>query len=114
MAEFVITVPVLPGKRAVLEELMKVCSGPRQAELADLQKRQGVTKESIFLESGPGGDRCIVYQEAKDPMAAMQTLVSSKHPFDVWLKEKLKEVTGIDFSNPPAGEPPREIFRWGY
>ena len=114
MGEVVLPVPILPGKRAAFEEVCKAMSGPRRAEAAQALKSHGTTKESWFLESGPGGDRCIVYYESGDPMGALQRFASSKQPFDLWLKERIKEVTGIDFNHPPSIELPRQLYREGY
>ena len=40
--------------------------GPRRAEFAEALKRQGVTKESWFLQKTPQGDMVIVHFEADD------------------------------------------------
>lgn len=77
-------------------------------------RRHGGTKESWFLESGPSGDRCIVYWEADPPLHPMEAFVTARHPFDMWLKAELHKVTGVDFNNPPPMEFPKQVFRLGY
>src|SRR5262249_28678895 len=43
--------------------------------------------------------------EAEDLMAAFRQFVTSTDPYLVLLKAELREITGIDFNNPPPGMP---------
>lgn len=104
----------MAGKRAKLEELAKAISGPRRKEFAESEKRCKIDKETWFLHSTPQEEVLIIYLEAKDPANASKAWVASNHPFDLWVKEQAKECTRLDFSNPPPGEYPKQIVRYGY
>ena len=114
MGEIAFTVPILPGMTAALEALCRDLQGPRAREVSDMLRRHGGTKETWFLERGPQGDVCIVFWEAEPPTRPMQEFVSSRHPFDRWLKAELKKISGVDLNDPPPMELPKQVFRTGY
>jgi hypothetical protein len=109
------TVPILKGKEEELREFAKALSGPKKKEFDKLQKRFATTRERWFIQQSPAGSMFIAYFENKaDPAKGFQELASSKDPFSVWFKDKFKELTGIDFNNPPAGSLPEQILTYGY
>ena len=83
--------------------------GPRRSEFAEALKRQGVTKESWFLQKTPQGDMVIVHFEAEDLEKTFETEAKSKDPFMVWFKQQVKSVTGVDLEQPSDEPPPEEI-----
>jgi hypothetical protein len=83
--------------------------GPRRAEFAEALKKQGITKESWFLQKTPKGDMVIVHFEAEDVEKAFETEAKSKDPFMVWFKQQVKSVTGVDLEQPGDEPPPEEI-----
>ena len=99
--------PVLTGKTEAAREFVKTCMGPKRTECAEALKRQGVTKESWFLQKTPQGDMVIVHFEAEDVEKTFETEAKSKDPFMVWFKQQVKSVTGVDLEQ-PSDEPPRE------
>jgi hypothetical protein len=99
-------VPILPGKTDVDRAAIESCrSGERQADHAASRARAGITRESVWIQSTPGGDVAVVMLEGDDIGAAMGTLATSQEPFDTWFREVLKDVHGIDLSD---GFPPPE------
>lgn len=114
MGEAAMTVPILPGKKDAFERLCLTLQGPKSRDVADMLKRHEGTEESWFIESGPQGDVCIVYWEAERPSRPPEVFMHSKHPFDLWLKAELKEITGVDLNNPAPMELPKQVFRSGY
>jgi len=99
-------VPILPGKTDADRAAMESCrSGERQADHAASRARAGITRESVWIQSTPGGDVAVVVLEGDDIGAAMGTLATSQEPFDTWFREVLKDVHGID---PSEGFPPPE------
>jgi len=113
MATFCGAFPILPGKTEAGREFAKTCMGPKRTEFAEALKRHGVTKESWFLQKNPQGDMMIVYFEAHDVEKTFEAITKSKAPFDVWFKQQVKSVTGLDMEQPPSDEeeqaPPEEI-----
>ena len=112
MTTFCAALPLLPGKTAAGREFAKACMGPRRAEFAEALKRQGITKESWFLQKTPQGDMVVVYFEAEDVekvIARDGYLAKSKAPFEVWFKQQVKATTGLDLEQPGDEPPPEEI-----
>jgi len=109
MKSFGAAFPVLPGKTEAGKEFAKTCMGPRRAEFADALKRGGIAKESWFLQKTPQGDMVIVYFEAENLEKSFEVLAKSKAPFDVWFKQQVKSVTGVDLEQPSDEPPPEEI-----
>ena len=113
MQQIIFSVPVLPGKKQVLKDFVKEITGPKWAEYSAANKRYGVQKETWFLQSSPQGDWVMVYWEADDITKIFQEFGASTAPLDVWLREKLKEVSGIDYSQPSDAPPPEQLLKYG-
>ena len=58
----------------------------------------------------PGGDALVGYMEASNFGQAIGQFGASKEPFDVWFKQRMKEVTAVDFENIPADFRPPELL----
>ncbi len=43
-------------------------------------------------------------------MHAMQHLAASNEPFELWFRERVKGVHGVDFAQPLPGPPPEVVF----
>ena len=56
------------------------------------------------------GSFVLVYIEAADPAKSFQILAESKHPFDVWFKDQVMQVSGQDLNKPMQGTPSEQIF----
>ena len=50
----------------------------------------------------PGGDQFVAYFDSPDVNQVMSEFVQSQDPFDLWFKDQVREVTGLDLNNPPA------------
>jgi hypothetical protein len=98
--------PILPGKTEIDRQAMESCAhGERQAAHAASRTRHGISREAVWIQQTPGGDVAVVYMEADDLQAALQGLGSSEDAFDVWFRENLRDVHGIDLAQ---GFPPPE------
>jgi len=51
----------------------------------------------------------VVYFEADDVEKAFEVQAGSKAPFEVWFKQQVKSVTGVDLEQPRDEPPPEEI-----
>lgn len=106
MQSVAFAVPILPGKTETDRAAMASCAdGEKQREHQASRSRHGVSRESVWIQQTPAGDLAVVYLEADDLQAALQGYGSSSDPFDVWFRELLKDVHGIDLA---AGFPPPE------
>lgn len=101
--------PILEGKteaaRAFAAKMMEN-GGERFS-----QANTTVTKESWFLQKTPMGDFLIVYSQSPDSNQVMKNLAEAQDPLDVWFKEQVLELTGLD-CNAPMGDFPEQIAAW--
>jgi hypothetical protein len=112
--------PVLPGKRDALMQFIKDIQGPMKKDYEKSQKRLGIKKVAWFLQSpnggdsGDGNDSLLMYLEAELMTRVFGDFAVSKEPFDVLMRNTMKEITGFDFSMPPKGPPPALLNSYGY
>jgi hypothetical protein len=77
------------------------------------EKRLRLKKEAWFLQQSPQGSFLIVYIEGDDVGKALSDFAKSRDSFDVWFKDEVKAISGVDL-NQPAGPPPELLFSYGY
>ncbi len=99
--------PILPGKseqdKAFVDEISP--GGSRRAEWEDQNRRYGITRQVVSLQSTPHGDFTVVFFEGDDPGAMMKGLGSSDNEFDKYFAKHIMEVHGVDVTQPPPGPP---------
>ena len=103
MDHICIVLPLLSGKTEAARAFQRDLAGPRMADYARSEQRIGITKEHWFLASTPAGDQFVAYMESEDFSSALQRFSQSRDAFDLWFKEQLADVTGLDLNNPPPG-----------
>lgn len=103
MASVAFAAPILPGKLEAWKRFNDELNGPQRKEFEDQQKRIGIARQRVWLQHTPAGDMVLVVQEGEDPQKAMEILGASDNAFDVWFKEQVKDVHGLDLSQPTPG-----------
>lgn len=101
MGTFAMAAPLLPGKTDAWRKWIAEMEGPRAAEFADFNARRGLTRHAAWLQQTPMGDIVAVFIEGPGAEAFMATVAASDDEFDVWFRDNVREVHGLDFSNPP-------------
>ena len=92
---YAFALPIVPGQAEAARRFVAEVLGPRKAEWDDLQRRQGVTQESYFLQQAPDSDLFIVTgQGTFTPIS--EWLDTEGVPFDRWFADQIKEITGVD------------------
>ncbi len=104
MAVFNGAFPILPGKTDAARSFASDVAGARKAEYKDMQKRIRTTRETWSLQETPAGAFMLVWFEG-DIEKAFEDLATSVDPFTVWFREQIKNVTGVDMSEPAEGGP---------
>ncbi|HLQ24215.1 MAG TPA: hypothetical protein VK132_13455 [Gemmatimonadales bacterium] len=98
--------PLLPGKTETDRAAMISCwKGERRDAYRASRQRLGVVREAIFIQQTPIGDVAVVYWDADDVEAAFKGLATSDDPFDIWFRDHVREVHGM---NVEEGFPPPE------
>ncbi len=100
-----LVVPVLHGKeddvRAFYQEVEA-----RKDEFDRSEQRLGITKEVAWLAAVEGGSATVIYIESGDFEQAFSQFVQSQEEFDLWFKQRVLDVSGLDLNNPPEMELP--------
>jgi hypothetical protein len=111
MAVFLGAFPVLEGKddeaRKFAQETLD-----RIDEFAASERRLGVTKEEWSLQQTPMGSMVVVRFEGSDVAKAFDGFAQSNEPFDLWFRQRVKEISGVDLGQPMPGPLPEIIFDW--
>jgi hypothetical protein len=93
--------PILSGKTQAARDFQRELGQQRMSEYDKSERRIGITKEDWFIASVNGGDQLVAYMEAADFGKALTQFSQSRDSFDLWFKERLADVTGVDLNNPP-------------
>jgi hypothetical protein len=102
------TIPILPGKEELDRQTMEELVGPRRDEFEASRKRLGITREAAWHQETPNGTAAVVCLEADDLGTAMHGIASSQEPFDVWFRERMAEIHGVDLAEPAP--PPKQVL----
>jgi hypothetical protein len=101
-----LVVPVLPGKADVMRDFYREVDGPRKADYERSEQQLGIGKEVAWLAHGDEGDLAVIYIESENFEQAFGQFVQSQDEFDLWFKERVLEISGLDLNNPPEMELP--------
>ena len=110
MAAVAFAVPLL-GREEELRQFCEQLQGPRKEELDASQRRHGIVREYWFLQKSPGGNLVIIAEEAPDLGRSMSMMARSRDPFDVWVREQIKSLIGVDLTQ-PLPPPPEELVHY--
>ena len=108
MPEIAFAVPGLPGRENLDRTTLGEMSEARRDEYEAAARRAGITRQIVWHQQTPDGTIAVVYIEADDPDAALGEFGSSDEPFNRWFRDQMKEVHGIDISEP--GPPLEKVF----
>lgn len=105
MSTYAFARPLAAGKSDELRRFMSEATGPRRAEHDELMRRYHLTKRYGWIQETPMGDMYVTYLEATDDfLEDNRRYAASTHPFDVWFKQQLGSILGMDFNQPfPPG-----------
>jgi len=112
MAALAMAFPILPGKTEQWKHFCQEMAGPRRSEYEASNKRIGATRAALYLQQTPQGDMVVVYQEAADMQHFFEAMGMSQEPYFVWFREQVKEIHGVDFSQPLPGPLPEAFMDW--
>jgi hypothetical protein len=110
MTRAALVFPVSPGKDAT-EIAREMKSRPREYE--ESRRRLGVTMERAYLQHTPMGDFVTAYLESDgDILEKYGSLASSDLDIDKYFVRAVKEIHGVDLSQPLPGPKPETISAW--
>ena len=109
----VLTFPVLPGKtEADIRSIAERFRSDPDA-YAESRRRAGVTLERAYWQHTPMGDFVVAYVESDRPAPqVIADQAQSDLDIDRFFRDKVKEVHGVDITQPMPGPPPETVAEW--
>jgi hypothetical protein len=102
MASLAFVAPVVPGvTHDDLYRFAQEATGARgDSHIASRQPfgGSGINVELGWLQQTPQGEIVIVYLEGDDPVRWLQTFSASQDPHDVWFKQQVLALFGVDMN----------------
>ena len=102
----VVLAPILEGKLETWKAWVAELEGSQKEALAEFNRRYGLTRHAAWLTETPGGPAVIALHEGPGSDEFMPKLGPSQIAFDISFKERLKEIHGLDVTQPPPGPMP--------
>ncbi len=119
MPGIVLTFPILPGKVEAWRRFCQEMVGSRSTLYEASRRRLGITRERMALAENSFGAAAVTTLEAPNIGRALGQIISSNLPFDLWYRERLEELHGVNltryqqFAEPEPPALPRELlFEW--
>ncbi len=98
MSGIVLTFPILAGKVEAWRRFCQELSGSRRKPYEISRQRLGITRERLELVDTAFGAMAVTILEATDAAQALGQIIASDLPFDVWYRERLQELHGINLA----------------
>ena len=98
MSGIVLTFPILASKVEAWRRFCQELSGSRRQPYEASRQRMGITLERLALIETAFGATAVTTLEAPDVDRALGQIIASDLPFDVWYRERLQELHGINLA----------------
>ena len=98
MSGIVLTFPILAGKVEAWRRFCQEISGSQLQVYLSSRRRLGITHERLALVETAYGATAVTTLEAPDVAQALKQIIISHNPFDVWYRERLHELHGINLA----------------
>ncbi len=109
MAEFAFAIPVLRNKENLDRKTLGEMSGARRYENAGGSATRKDHMADRLAPAVAGGNDCsCVCRGRRSRASALGEFGSSDEPFNGWFRDEMKEVHGVDISEP--GPPAEKVF----
>jgi hypothetical protein len=110
MERTVLPFPVQPGADV---ELISTRFREQPQQYAESRKRLGITLERVYLQTTPMGDFVVAYIESERSFGeTTAAMLASDLEIDKFFVEKIRDIHGVDLTQPPPGPPPETIGAW--
>ena len=104
------TIPIPPGKTPALEQ--HLAEAKNHPDIDETFKGFGISRETWHVQETVQGDLLMLVFDADDPFTMLQEFSCSNDDLPVWQRQSIKEILGVDLSQPPPAPPSRLIFDW--
>jgi len=110
MQRLVRAFPVLPGREEEVRAFAREAAAC--AEIDEFYGGYGVQASNWYLQAVDGRFVVIVVTDLVAPQPFAASYAASERRFDVWFKESVRRISGIDPDRDPLGPEADEVFRW--
>jgi uncharacterized protein DUF6176 len=107
-----LTIPVLAGQGQSARSFMADLEDSQREAYAASEQRIGIQKELWFISDLGEQELLVAYMESGDFGRAFEQFVASRDSFDLWFKERLANVTGLDLNDPPELQLPELLSHY--
>lgn len=108
-----LALPILSGNEGVARDFVSSVKD-KMSEFQKSANRRKVKREAWFIQQLPGSSTLISFMETDDVEKAISDFAHSKDPFDVWLKDCAKTITGVDLNQPRKDPVPETLLSYGF
>jgi len=98
MSGIVLTFPILSGKEEGWRYFCQELSGSQLQMYLSSRRSMGITHERLVLAKNAFGSSSVTTLEAPNIAQAFGKQITSRLPFDVWYRERIHELHGIDLA----------------
>jgi hypothetical protein len=98
MTGIVLTFPILAGKVEAWRRFCQELSGSRRQMYEASRQRMGITRERLALVETTFGATAVTTLEAPDVDRALGQIIASEIAFDIWYRERLLKLHGINLA----------------
>ena len=108
-----LALPVLSGNEGAARDFVSSVKERRKEYEKSIGRRK-VKREAWFIQQLPSSSTIISFMEADDVERAISQFAHSMDPFDVWLKNSAKSITGVDLGQPRKDPVPETLLSHGF
>ena len=112
MAQLQIAYLLRPGTQERWRRLCQELAGPRLDQLEASCRQAGITQVQVWLVQLLHGELMLMTLHTQEPQQTLQELVTSRRPFDRWLREQLQTLLGWGMQEVLADPQGDLIFAW--
>ena len=112
MAVFNAMFPVLPGKEDDARKFAEEAQGSHRDQFGAFQKASGTSRETWTLQQTPAGAFMLVWFDCNDLEAAFEHMATATGEDADWMRGRIKDLSGVDMSQPDDSPPPEVILEW--
>lgn len=110
MQRLVRAFPIQPGREDEVRAFAREVAAC--AEVDEFYEGYGVSSSNWFLQELDGRAMVIVVTEVVAPRPFAESYAHSERRFDLWFKDTVRRLSGVDPEQDPLGPQAEEIFRW--
>lgn len=112
MAVYNFAFPVLLGKEDEARKFAAEAVGSHSEHYTSLMNASGTTRVTWTFQQMPAGSFLLVWFEANDVQKIFEILASRTGEDADWMRERIKDVGGVDMREPMPFPVPEIIMEW--